>query len=113
MHNKRLKSDIVRYILILPVMTDLLYTGYCVLLIMTFRDSTLNTADLCPAVSVVNFLLIYCDVRFCIMVHFRHVHSKHVHSELSNVMEGSVRCLISVLALVYSRLDCSRCQRSI
>jgi len=34
---------------------------------VTFCDSTLNTANLCPAVSVVNFLLIYCDVFVCLV----------------------------------------------
>jgi len=32
--------------------------------IVTFGDSTLNTAILCPAISVVNFLLIYCTVLY-------------------------------------------------
>ena len=38
---------------------------------VTFRDSSLlDTANLCPAVLIVNFLFIYCDVQFCMMVHF-------------------------------------------
>ena len=37
------------------------------LVTVTFCDSTLNTANLCPAGSVVNFLLIYCDVCVCLV----------------------------------------------
>ena len=40
---------------------------------VTFCDSTLNTANLCPAISVVGlfYLLTYCDYEFCVSVYFR------------------------------------------
>ena len=41
---------------------------------VTFRDSTLNTANLCPAISVVGlFLLTYCVYEFCVLVYFRQI----------------------------------------
>ena len=41
-------------------------------LFVTFRDSSLlDTANLCPADLVMNFLFIYFDVWFCMLVHFR------------------------------------------
>ena len=43
-----------------------------VVLYVTFRDSSLlDTANLCPADLVMNFLFIYFDVWFCMLVHFR------------------------------------------
>jgi len=51
-------------------------------------------------------LLIYCVVRFCILVHFRCVVSRNVGEHWSYV-------LWVVLTLVYSGLEFSRCQRSI
>ena len=74
---------------------------------MTFRDSTLNTANICPAISVVGLFylltVMYTFVWFGTLVYFRWT----VHSKLWNVGEVSVICIMSVLVLVYSGRDVS------
>ena len=58
---------------------------------VTFCDSTLNTANLCPAISVVGlfylFTVMYAFVWFGILVHFR-------YCKFENVGEDSVICII-------------------
>ena len=64
---------------------------------MTFRDSTLNTANLCPAISVVGLFylltVMYTFVWFGTLVHFRWA----VHSKLWKVGEDSVECILSCI----------------
>ena len=86
---------------------------WSVVLLVTFHDSTLNTANLCPAISVVGLFylltVMYTFVWFGTLVHFRWT----VHSKLWNVGEVSVLCIMSVLVLVYSGRDVSSSLRSI
>ena len=56
------------------------------------------------------YLLTYCDCEFCVV--FILLKSR-TFMVFQNLGESSFRCIISVLALVCSGLEFSRCQRSI
>jgi len=77
------------------------------------RLDVLNTANLCPEVSVVGLFylltVMYTFVWFGTLVHFRWA----VHSKLWNIGEVSVVCIMSVLVLVYSGRDVSGSLKSI
>ena len=66
----------------------------------------LNIASLCLA-----FLLFYLCYLLTVIVYF--VEGSRTFMVFQNLCESSIRCNISVLALVCSGLEFSRCKRSI